>query len=187
MPENILVHDSEHATLIEAYINASRKKGFELVGCEVPYNYYGNRGFIDVILKRTDNQTRTVHWLICEMKTKLCDVGGTIRQVKKAEQFFFKDKEKDIVDRKYVNLFEYPLVLKATSENYDIYTSYRKIFKDIKVMFFDANSSIFENTESRLEILKAIKECQRNSPVEKILEKRDVIYGDKFSNPLFLN
>lgn len=113
--------DQEHAELIEEFLQLEEWQNPEEYKIEEPYNYYGERGFIDllIIMKGT--------YYLFEFKTELRDIGETIRQVKKMGKYY--PKEKDLSSE---SIHSY-LVVKDTEENRKRIWKHRNLFKDIFV------------------------------------------------------
>ena len=66
------MRDRKHAEMIRAYIDRFALENYQT---EVPYNYYGSRGFVDLVV--IGKKVKLV-----EFKTRLDDIGEIIRQVK---------------------------------------------------------------------------------------------------------
>lgn len=93
--------DQKHAEMLNAYAKWYRGtykgNGYDVeLEIEVPFNHYGERGFIDLLAKRIvplRDSTRKIvdidiFYDLCELKTHIDDLGETIRQVKRAKEFF---------------------------------------------------------------------------------------------------
>lgn len=96
------IRDEKHRRLMSNYIKdieelntISEEFHIEL---EKPYNYYGSRGFMDIIY------TSDVSTSICEVKPDLSNLGEAIRQLRKAEDAIKNDAIKDFPIR-YSKLF----------------------------------------------------------------------------------
>ena len=77
------VDDWVHAKIINSLIKG-KDSSFLPPGeytAEYEYNDYGSRGFIDILVQNELSES------VVEVKTKICDVGGTIRQIKKGINF----------------------------------------------------------------------------------------------------
>jgi len=120
--ETRMISDKAHRELMSKYI-CFLKEMSDAKGCdnaqlavEKPYNYYGQRGFIDILFSEgTAEYGRNV---IVEIKPKLDNLGEAIRQLNRAEECILKNVITDFnfVDAK---LFKF-LVCLSTEENYNI-------------------------------------------------------------------
>jgi len=109
------VHDEVHARLMKLFL--TEKRGCQI---EVPFNYYGSRGFIDVLedLRPARNE---VH--LFELKPNLSqDIGEMIRQLKGYKEFY----PKAACDESATYLMF--LVSYATDENIGIIEKYKELF-----------------------------------------------------------
>ena len=155
------LHDRAHAILMEQYIEAMRPR-FEKVGVEVPYEHYGNRGFIDVVLKRSGDDGRE-HWKVCELKPRLTDLGETIRQVKQAQRYF-ELARRDLFKTGDCTV-EFPLVILATDDNLRTYMKFRRLLDETEVEFFHPDREALRAIRIKLEISLAMEEvCATHKP-----------------------
>jgi hypothetical protein len=129
-----LVYDHRHASFTKSFISQKKSQGYQLVGCEVLYNHYGDRGVVDVVMSKHVSDTKEVEWLICEMKPQLVDIGETVRQVKRAQEYFCKARS-DMVVKDCVNRYRFLLVLEANDHNLMQALKYREIFQGIEVLY----------------------------------------------------
>ncbi len=75
--------DEEHKNMIKCFIEYNYSSGYKLFETEYKFNYYGDRGYIDLLTVDKNDPP----WVsIYEFKTDILDVGDTIRQVKKYAQ-----------------------------------------------------------------------------------------------------
>lgn len=78
--------DSKHAELVQEFKQYWKEKTEDskeiLSELEVPYNYYGERGFIDLKIEEFQNN-KLEKCMLFEMKTSLQDIGETTRQFKR--------------------------------------------------------------------------------------------------------
>lgn len=137
------MRDHKHAAMIRHWLslNGQSAQKYEV---EVPYNYYGSRGFIDLVMHFKGG---THH--IIEFKTKIEDFGATIRQIKQAREFYPKTvgiQHQDIVQM---------LILLDTIENRGIYKENAKILEDsfIHVFFIPPKGKITDAGEGKFEVL----------------------------------
>ncbi len=96
------------------FIPPSRKLKFDT---EVPYNHYGDRGFIDLLIT-TKRRGKIERKHMIEFKTEIRDLGEMLRQFKKMEKYYpeaDEDGKDEWFDRKkrYIPL----LMVKKTSKN----------------------------------------------------------------------
>lgn len=134
--------DKKHAELLSKFMDWKKKyykkgktKGKKkIVKCltEVPYNYYGDRGFVDLVF-RTRNEYDDGMFLryitLYELKTDLDDIGRAIRQVKKQKRYFPKDR-KDLlpdVNRENYSIHSH-LVISFKRENWRNYLDTLSLF-----------------------------------------------------------
>jgi len=161
MQTNILL-DEKHALLMHQYIQTSQQDNFKLFSCEEPYNLYGERGFIDLILIKHDKNNKTCCWKICELKPTLLDLGETIRQINRAKQYFFKART-DLLNTSFSNIMEYPLILEANKANLSLCLKYLDLLKDIDIEFFSSDIKLAQQITSEFQIQKEISNIQRSS------------------------
>lgn len=102
------MRDKKHAEMMRAYVEWYRNT-YKVedthdveVEIEVPFNWYGERGFVDLLAKRTipvyapfvgrNPEIKIIgkdcFYDICELKTRIEDLGETIRQIRRAKEFF---------------------------------------------------------------------------------------------------
>lgn len=55
---------------------------------EAPYNYFGERGIVDLAFYHNGADWGTNRLVLREFKTEIVDIGETIRQIKKAHKYF---------------------------------------------------------------------------------------------------
>lgn len=89
--------DVQHRKLVKQIIQETRAKQLEghkyKYDCEVPYNNFGNRGFVDLIIEsRTivQDEFTSEYFAIIEAKPVLDDLGHTIRQLRGARAAYKK-------------------------------------------------------------------------------------------------
>jgi hypothetical protein len=61
---------------------------------EVAFNYYGERGFVDIACLKYDFDSTTDRLSLWEIKTELVDIGETLRQINKAREYLIKAVDK---------------------------------------------------------------------------------------------
>jgi len=120
--------DEGHAEMIRSWIGrmryVERKIPFEL---EVPYNFFGERGFIDLVV-RAEN-----HELLFEFKTQIDDLGKTIRQFKRMTTSYPKCRG---LARRYGSM----LILLDTPENEAILRKYHEMLDGLNIRLYDPRS-----------------------------------------------
>jgi len=119
----------------EKYIPSSRKLKFQT---EVPYNHYGDRGFIDLIMT-TMRQGKIERKHMIEFKTEIRDLGEMLRQYKRMRRYYPEDDQDDKEkwfngEKGYISL----LVVKNNKENNRILVENKdyigsKIFSKIRI------------------------------------------------------
>lgn len=78
--------DKRHADMVNKVVNILRNNTNNILEVEQPYNYFGDRGVIDLAW--------ALPWSGCwcirliEFKTEIVDLGETIRQIKKASKYY---------------------------------------------------------------------------------------------------
>ena len=100
--------DNKHAEIMNYIVkNLRYTKGFpensQSIEVESPYNYYGDRGFVDIvvyskntILKRDNITEKFFHYdslTLWEIKTELNDIGELLRQINRAQKYFLKARQ----------------------------------------------------------------------------------------------
>ena len=127
------INDKKHRELMTKYIEHIEnvnKVHFPDMKFEVekPYNFYGSRGFIDVLF--TTGMTTS----ICEIKPVLFNLGEAIRQLRRASDAISKGAITDyqINEMKYLRL-----VTKFSEENVEIIRKAYPILKNINGLIID--------------------------------------------------
>ncbi|MFB3789397.1 MAG: hypothetical protein ACE15F_23805 [bacterium] len=156
-----LVRDQKHASFLSRFIQAKIKDGYHLAGCEVPFNHFGDRGVIDVVLRCDDPLVHKAVWWICEIKPALYDIGDTIRQVRRAEQYFCQARP-DMNKPGWENEYRFVLVIDAQMENFQDMDKYRDLFQGIEVVYFNQNPEQIQQIKILDEIQQAISMIQRS-------------------------
>jgi len=154
--------DKAHATMMQDYIAAmvNVSGNFDLVGVEMPYSYYGNRGILDVVLKSKEPLRGRRQWLVAELKPELLDVGRAVRQVTKARKYSFKDEEmKRLLGDEAYDL-THVLVMLATEENLQRAMDYCHLLRNIHIMFFSSRPGQTKKIAGKYAIFRAIKKAQ---------------------------
>jgi len=131
--------DEAHAVLVQAFVRWLRSKTGVATFCEVPYNYYGQRGIIDVLALVQIAPGAPRHGIVCELKPALRDLGAAIRQVRKAESYFQLPpalSERDPV------ILRYPLILEANEANYLTVVQYADVLDGVEVHLFSVNAAL---------------------------------------------
>lgn len=87
---------------------------------EVPFCHYGFRGVVDVVQSLESGSTKCA--CLFELKTKLLDIGKTVRQVKLAMEYFPK------CNRTKYTQFLFTLVILGTKSNIEAIERYNNMF-----------------------------------------------------------
>ena len=152
--------DHQHAAFTQSFIEVMKKRQYSLVGCEIMYNHYGDRGVIDVVLRKDSADQKRSTWLICEMKPRLYDIGEAIRQVHRAEEYFLRARP-DMKIQDWENEYRFVLVLEADKQNlYQVESLHRNLFAGIDVMYHHRDSHQVDTIERMREIMNAILTVQ---------------------------
>ena len=154
--------DRKHAILMREYIENCEQNNFEIVSCETPYNHYGERGFIDLILRKSNNHSKICYWKLCEFKPMLFDLGETIRQIHRSKEYFFKDQKK-LLNQGFSNIIEFPLSLEANKTNLSVCLKYLELLRDINIEFFSTDTKLAQQITTEFEIQKEIIKIQRSN------------------------
>lgn len=152
--------DQLHASLMQQFLEAMESE-YEVVEVEAPYNHYGFRGFVDVVL-RSRAKDPIPRWRVCELKPELTDLGEAVRQVKKAQRYFCQARG-DLLGREEYEI-EFPLVLLATYENLHMCIHYFNVLRDIKVEFFSPDREMTRAIANRYEIFAAMEDALARRP-----------------------
>ena len=138
--------DSNHAELVQEFkqywqgkTDDSKKILSEL---EVPYNHYGERGFIDLKIEEFQNN-ELERCMLFELKTSLQDIGETTRQFKRMREYF---PESENIDH---NKTKAHLIILDNSDNREVIEKNRDYFGDYTYLFNLKNHET--NTLSDLE------------------------------------
>lgn len=156
------IYDGKHAALMQSFISVSLREGFEFVGCEVPYNHYGDRGVVDVVLRKRKARRGGGVWQVCELKPVLADVGETIRQVHRAREYFQKARP-DLFTGGMEEEVHFLLVLEASEHNLTVLRNHADLFTGMEVVFHHENHALRDRCQSTFEIHSAILEAKRGS------------------------
>lgn len=137
------VKDEKHADMINAYIEMHEKYSGSAIRVnfeyEVPFNYYGNRGWVDLVQHQSNDIT-----MLIEFKTKLLDIGETLRQYKNMKEFYPKYKPAK-PPREYIS----QLIILDTHENREIFFKNKRLFKGINVVFFDMKKGLISPARAK--------------------------------------
>jgi len=133
-----MISDKQHAEMIRIVLeeikhgNTRIQNGWlRQLEVESPFNYYGERGFVDIVdYDRADNNI--TFW---EMKTDLRNVGETLRQMHKTRDYFLKARSsingyKIGTDVKAMSR----LVFLDTPENWQIFNDNIELFLESDLM-----------------------------------------------------
>jgi len=124
--------DKKHRELMTRFIeytektfNNDKKLFMEI---EKPYNYYGSRGFIDVLF------SFGVSTSICEVKPVIYNLGEAIRQLRRAHDAIMNNA---ITDFQINDLIYLRLVTNFNEENIAIIRNSYSILKNVKELIID--------------------------------------------------
>ncbi len=126
------IDDKKHRELMTKFIEYIEKIPLKnknlLMEIEKPYNYYGSRGFIDVLF------SGGVSTSICEVKPVIYNLGEAIRQLRRAHDAI---KNNAITDFQINDLIYLRLVTNFNEENIAIIRDSYSILKNIKGLIID--------------------------------------------------
>lgn len=131
--------DAAHAALVQAFVRWLRSKPWVWTNCEVPYNFYGERGVIDVLALMRPTPAAPWYGIACELKPELLNLNETMRQVTKAQNYFQLPSSISAFGRP---ILRFPLVLQATEHNYVTVTQYADVLDGIEIHFFDVHAAL---------------------------------------------
>jgi len=147
------INDRKHRELMTKYIEyieQSNKEYFPDIKFEIekPYNYYGSRGFIDVLFSAGERTTS-----ICEVKPVLYNLGEALRQLRRAHDAILNNV---ITDFKINDIIYLRLVTNFNEENIEIIENSYPILKNVDNLvielycdyndeFYMINSKIISN------------------------------------------
>lgn len=158
------IFDEKHAQFLQSFYSFKQKQfeKFSLsekpaLEMEAPFNYYGERGSVDLAVywkpktyihhwKNLKDESKNEDWIytgnkfiLYELKTEIVNLGETIRQVKKAHEFFAKSVthvgETKIDDtyspsaREHLFSVDSYLILLDTEQNIDFLMKNRLMFE----------------------------------------------------------
>lgn len=111
--------DKKHAEMIQSWVRNHPNSSYKF---EVPFNYFGERGFVDLISDEVN---------LYSFKTEIVDLGETLRQFNRMKEFY----------PKYVHAapihFTSRLVMLHSPENIGIFSQFKEAFDNIDVTFYD--------------------------------------------------
>lgn len=195
----IKISDKKHAEIVKGLIkhfiylpcssikNLKEGKLYEVLNCskkyfvyeiESPYNYYGERGFVDLVIGNKLHKEIFSFWdsqkcesrgcspsgkKICtikffEVKTEIRDIGETFRQLQKIKRYYLLSRN----EIKGIPICDYStkvliLVILDTIENLKILEEYKDVFNSLNENDFHFFTWIATyndiNTDSNLEKL----------------------------------
>lgn len=158
--------DWAHAKLMEAYITKAQRDGYELLGVEIPWSHYGNRGVLDAALRSREMIGDKRVLILAEFKTRILDVGRCIRQVQLVRKYFMQgiDRKTLLGSNEHYEI-HCPLILMATVENVKQVVKYHHLFRDIDIVFFNKDRNVECRMYSQYEIRLAIKHAQEDQRI----------------------
>ena len=131
--------DEAHAKLCRSFVRWLRQKPSVQTFCEVPFSHWGDRGVVDVLALFRLSPETPWQGIACELKPAVLDLGGTIRQVRKAQAYF---QPPSTLAHMGQMLLRFPLILEANEENFLTATHYAEILEGIEVRFFDVEKAL---------------------------------------------
>ncbi len=138
MFEKFRILDKEHADMAKGFVKELKKKGYK-TKLEMPYHYYNEMGFVDVVAWNNDEL------VTCELKPALINLNETLGQVNHTRDFFLMANPELVESRKPRNL----LVLKATTDNLNICEQYLDLLRDVDVVFWHEDKEIEARISAR--------------------------------------
>ena len=151
-------YDQRHADMVRDYIRVKEREGYSLFGVEVPYRRGMGHGYIDVVLFRNAGADQRF-WVAAEMKTALADIGGAIRQVEAAREFFPSHHRRQVTGDRH-GAMSFPLVVLASDQNLQDCVRYAKLLEKVQLEFFHSSPSVADIIGARFEIALAIGVAQ---------------------------
>ena len=131
--------DETHAAMAQAFVKWLRRHQAVATFCEVPYNFYGERGVVDVVALLQPAPAVPWRGIACELKPVIYDLGATIRQVKKAERYFQLPPALSALGSP---ILRFPLILEANERNYLTALHYADVLDGVEVHFFSADTAL---------------------------------------------
>lgn len=113
--------DEKHKNMINGFIGRFDPSKYKIFETEYKFNYYGDRGYIDLLVVDEINDSGFSRWVnIYEFKTQILDVGDTIRQVKNYAKNIRREFKNDRIE---CNIVMYDTVhnLEHLYENIEYY------------------------------------------------------------------
>lgn len=127
--QNNILYDKVHAIMIRELLAFFKKSGQD-IETEVPYNYYGNRGSVDLILYHTFKRLGIVYDILgmYEIESRIPRLEELIRKLKDRMEYFppYFQQGRGLPKFDYVELF---LVLLTTQENWRVVSEYLSNFQ----------------------------------------------------------
>lgn len=122
--QNNILYDEVHAIMMKELLTFFKKSGQDIES-EVPYNYYGNRGSVDLIWYCTINVFGITHQILrmFELESRIPRLEELIRKLKDRMEYFplYFEQARGLSKLGEVDLF---LVLLATQENWSVVSEY---------------------------------------------------------------
>lgn len=147
---------------MEAAISAYKANGFELIGVEIPWSHYGQRGVLDAAFRSKSliNGQRVL--VLAEFKSKLADIGRAVRQVHLTQAYFFSgisNKERYVAEHESTRVL-YPLIVHADPENLSIALRYSQLLSEVDIQFFHPQPSVAEKISSQYRLNLAFQRIE---------------------------
>lgn len=125
--QNNALYDEVHAIMMKELLTFF-KKDVQDVESEVPYNYYGNRGSVDLVWYHTIDRISLQILSMFELESRIPRLEELIRKLKDRMEYFpsYFEKTRGLPKLGSVELF---LVLLGTEENWRVVNEYLVNFK----------------------------------------------------------
>ena len=125
--QNNALYDEVHAIMMKELLTFF-KMSVQDIESEVPYNYYGNRGSVDLVWYHTIDRVRLQILTMVELESRILRLEELIRKLKDRMEYFppYFEQTRGLPKLGEVDLF---LVLLATQENWRVVNEYLVNFK----------------------------------------------------------
>ena len=121
------LYDEVHAIMMKELLTFFKTDVQEFES-EVPYNYYGNRGSVDLVWYHTIERARLQVLTMFELESRILRLEELIRKLKDRMEYFPSQFEqaRGLPKLGSVQLF---LILFSTQENWNVVSEYLSVFK----------------------------------------------------------
>ncbi len=161
LPAALPFRDAAHAKMQREYIHSMQAQGWTLFGTEVPYS--NGHGFVDVVLFTEGAVGPGRLWLVAELKPTVQNIGEAIRQVRRAQQSFFRSYPDLLKGQSREAACRFPLVVLASEENWRRCAAYATLFAGIELELFHPDHVRQRDARNKSEIECAILEAGRST------------------------